>query len=117
LDLTAIETAGALLGTAAASFFASWLSIARPLKRQIAESEPSAKVDLLVHRVQQAEIRLDKICDKADANEDRVGRMVTDEEFAAYSNHTTKAVQNLTEKVGHVTGALEAWYRQPGKHQ
>lgn len=116
MDLTVWQALGALLGAAFASFGASWLAIGRPIKRQLAEaSEPSAKLELLVHRVTALEASATKIADRVEANEARASRTVTDEEFATYSNHTTKAVQNLTEKVGHVTGALEAWYRQPGK--
>lgn len=117
MDVTSLESLGALFGAAVASCGASWVAFARPLKRQIEASEPSAKLEVLTHRITALEAKIDKLVDRVETNESRASRMVTDEEFATYSSHTTKAVQNLTEKVGHVTGALEAWYRQPGKHQ
>lgn len=115
MDLSAVEAAGALLGTATASFIASWFSIGRPLKKQLEDAEPTAKLDLFGHRIKELEHQLDKVASRVEHNENRTSRMVTDDEFATYTSHTTKAVQNLTEKVGHVTGALEAWYRQPSK--
>jgi len=116
MDVSTLDALGALVGAAAASFGASWVAIGRPIKKQLAESsEPFAKAELLTHRVAAVETVITKLTERVEHYEARASRTVTDEEFATYTNHTTKAVQNLTEKVGHVTGALEAWYRQPPK--
>ena len=40
-----------------------------------------------------------------------VRECVKSEDFGAYTQHTTNAVQQLGEKVGHVTGLVEGWRR------
>jgi len=107
-------TTGAMLGTAAASFFATWAALVRPLKRQLDASDSALvpKLDLVLHRLEALEREHLRINEKLASFEQRLAHLVTDEEFAVYTRHTTSALAGLTEKVGHATGALEAWSRQ-----
>lgn len=125
---------GGLLGAAAASFGASWLTFARPLKRQLEESAqsrtPSADQvtqhdldevkDELRKDIKEAveEIKRDhrrgieKIENRCTAIETRQNTAVTTEEFSAFTTHSSQTLNQLTEKIGRVTGVMEAWARK-----
>lgn len=87
-------------GTGIATFLAAWVALFKPLRRKM--DEPAGEVALLRQRIDALEKKTEKM-------DEKVSKAVLDEEFAAYSSHTTQAVTGLTEKVGRVTGAIEAW--------
>jgi|SRR3990172_2475500 len=112
---------GASLGAAAASFVASWAAFARPLKKQINEAaaapapklpEPEVSGKDLDDLKQEHRHTIEKLEARVNANETRLNNCVTSDEFSAYTGHTTQSINQLTEKVGRVTGVLEAWARQ-----
>jgi hypothetical protein len=114
-----VEIAGGILGAALAAFATTWAAFARPLKKQIdavAEARPqlpspevtSKDLDELKGEVRRG---FDELKSRIQAMENRQNTMVTSEEFASYTGHTTQAINQLTEKVGRVTGALETWAR------
>lgn len=115
-----VEFLGGILGASAASFAASWATFARPLKKQIDELADAPKPTLPPPEITKTDIdelkaEMRRVFEKIEARckdiETRQNNAVTSDEFTAYTNHTTQAVNGLTEKVGRVTGALEAWAR------
>lgn len=107
----AIEEIAKLLGAAAAGAIAGFAGLAKvpgQVRKGIAEDESLALLRQRLDAIQR---------DVAEAKEDvkrleeRVARSVSDEEFSTYTSHTSAAVTALTEKIGHATGAIEAWYR------
>lgn len=128
MDITEL---GGLLGAAAASFGASWLTFARPLKRQLEETAHTAQtrttgqathhdIDELrkdfkaaVEEFKSEQRRgLEKIEQRCTLIEHRQNTAVTTEEFSAFTTHSAQTLNQLTEKLGRVTGVLEAWARK-----
>ena len=110
----AIEEIARLLGAAAAGAAAGFAGLSRVpgrIKKTIAEDESLALLRQRLDAIQQdiAEIKED-----IQRLEDRGVHSVSDEEFSTYTAHTSAAVTALTEKIGHATGAIEAWYRSQG---
>lgn len=116
------------LGAVLASFGASWLALGRPLARRLGEQEEVASPALLTriekelgghgerlarveNAVEQCQEAHRKLFQLVERLEERSGRTVTDEEFRTYVSTTTESLQNLIEKLGHVTGQFEAWTR------
>jgi len=109
-----IEEIAKLLGAAAAGAAAGFAGLAKvpgKIKKGIAEDESLA---LLRQRLDDVQKDVTEIKDSVKRLEDRVSRSVSDEEFSTYTSHTSAAVTALTEKIGHATGAIEAWYRSQG---
>jgi len=106
-----IEEIGKLLGAAAAGVAASLATLPRRVKKEIAEDESLA---LLRQRLDGLHKDVTETRDAVRRLEERVSRSVSDDEFATYTSQTSAAVTALTEKVGHATGAIEAWYRSQG---
>lgn len=115
-----IEFLGGIAGAAGASFATSWAAFARPLKKQIDELAVAPRPTLPPPEVTnkdidelKAEIRrgFERMEARCTSIENRQNNAVTSDEFAAYTNHTTTSVNQLTEKVGRVTGVIEAWTR------
>jgi hypothetical protein len=109
-----IEEIAKLLGAAAAGAAAGFAGLAKvpgKIKKGIAEDESLA---LLRQRLDTLQQDMSEIKDAQKRLEERVARSVSDEEFSTYTAHTSAAVTALTEKVGHATGAIEAWYRGQG---
>lgn len=103
-----------LLGAAAAGAVAGLTGLAKVpqrVKKGIAEDESLA---LLRQRLDAVQQDIGEIKDTLKRFEERVARSVSDEEFSTYTSHTSAAVTALTEKIGHATGAIEAWYRSQG---
>ena len=110
----AIEEIAKLLGAAAAGAVAGFAGMAKvpsKIKKGIAEDESIA---LVRQRLTAIEQDMTEIKEAMRRLEDRSARTVSDEEFATYTSHTSAAVTALTEKIGHATGAIEAWYRSQG---
>lgn len=110
----AIEEIAKMLGAAAAGAVAGFAGLAQVPKRVrkgIAEDESLA---LLRQRLDAIQQDVSEINSSVKRLEDRVSRSVSDEEFSTYTSHTSAAVTALTEKIGHATGAIEAWYRSQG---
>lgn len=103
-----IDDIGKILGAAGAGFAASWASLPGRVKKEIAEDESLA---LLRQRVDALQKDLGDARETIKRLEERTSRSVSDEEFGTYTAHTSAAVTALTEKIGHATGAIEAWYR------
>lgn len=106
-----IDEVGKLLGAAVAGALGGLAGMARVperVKKSIAEDESLAllrqRLDTIQRDVAEAKDTLKRL-------EERAAHSVSDEEFAAYTTQTSAAVTALTEKVGHATGAIEAWYR------
>jgi hypothetical protein len=115
-----VELIGGILGAGGASFVASWAAFARPLKRQLDEQAALPTPSLPAPEVTGKDIDelkeemrrgFDKLEHRCAAIETRQNTAVTSDEFSAYTSHTTQSVNQLTEKVGRVTGALETWTR------
>jgi hypothetical protein len=105
------EEIGKLLGAVAAGAIGGLAGLARipqRVKRGIAEDESLA---LLRQRLDAIQREVAETKDAVKRLEDRAAHFVSDEEFQTYTNRTSAAVTALTEKVGHATGAIEAWYR------
>jgi predicted nucleic acid-binding Zn-ribbon protein len=102
-----LPEAVAALGSGLAAFAATWLTLFKPLQKEM--EKPANEIALLRQKIEALEKKLEKMEEKAERAEAVLKRTVTDEEFAAYSSSTTEAVNGLTEKVGRVTGALETW--------
>jgi len=102
---------GKLLGAAAAGVVASLATLPQRVKKEIAADESLA---LLRQRLDGVQKDVAEVRDAVKRMEDRVARSVSDEEFSSYTQQTSAAVTALTEKVGHATGAIEAWYRSQG---
>jgi ABC-type transporter MlaC component len=110
----AIEEIAKLLGAAAAGAvagFAGYAKVPGKIKKGIAEDESLA---LLRQRIDDIQKDVAEIKDTQKRLDERVARSVSDEEFSTYTAHTSAAVTALTEKIGHATGAIEAWYRSQG---
>lgn len=103
-----ITDLGQVLGAAAAGFAASWAALPARLKKEIAGDESLA---LVRQKLDGIDKTVTEVKESVKRMEDRVARAVSDEEFAAYTSHTSEAIHSLTEKVGHATGAIESWYR------
>lgn len=112
---------GGFVGAALAAFAASWGTLVRPMKKQVKEElessqrgtrERIARLEEAVERLgadlREETTRLERTTERLMAKMDAVA---TIDEFRAYSDHTTKAVNQLTEKVGLVTGAVDALRR------
>jgi cell division septum initiation protein DivIVA len=106
-----LEEIGKLVGAAAAGFAASLAAMPQRMKKEIAEDESLA---LVRQRLDALQKEVTEVRDAVKRMEERVARSVSDEEFSAYTSQTSAAVTALTEKVGHATGAIEAWYRSQG---
>lgn len=113
---------GTAIGAALAAIGASW-GLVRPVKKRLAEAEAAASSPAGLSRISERVTRLEDAEERRSSTErenrerlqrieERLGRTVTDEEFAAYTQQTTKALNGLSEKVGRVTGALEAWTKR-----
>jgi len=61
--------------------------------------------------------RMDKLEGRIERHEDKLSHAVSDDAFNAYTQETTKSVSGLAEKVGRVTGSLEAWREQTRKER
>ena len=106
-----IEEMGKLLGAAAAGVVASLATLPQRVKKEIAADESLA---LLRQRLDGVQKDVAEVRDAVKRMEEHVARSVSDEEFSSYTQQTSAAVTALTEKVGHATGAIEAWYRSQG---
>lgn len=123
MDLS--EIAG-LVGTGVATFAATWAGLVRPLKaRSIDPAElhaVSARLDEIrkdVGKLKGGVARHDEVgkahektaesaMRRVERIEERLAKTVTDEEFGAYTQQTTTAINGLTERVGRAIGALDA---------
>jgi len=129
VDLTAADL-GVALGSAAASFLASYVALVRPLagkvKRVQADPEDIQAIRAVLEEAR-AELgkfstRIDRLerdqslsSQDIDKLQERQGRTVSQEEFATYAQTMQQSLQGLVEKLGHATGTIEAWVRQqPG---
>lgn len=115
-----------LVGTGAATFLATWATLVRPMKARSADPRAvealGTKLDGLksdVDELKTTQARLETRIEnhekslkngdrKTEKLEERLSRTVTDEEFAAYTQQTTTAINGLTERVGRAIGALDA---------
>lgn len=93
---------GTAIGATIASFFGTWLTFIRPMKRQVEEAKeiPSNRLSLLEAEQKRHNERMKNVEEKAD-------KALTKEEFAAYATNTTKQISSMTEKVGVLTGAVQ----------
>lgn len=127
MDLT---QAASLIGTGLATFAATWAGLVRPMKNRQADPKQvnaiGRKLDELrdelragLDEVKRAVTRLETRAEgqekaresfdrRAERIEERIARSVTDEEFAAYTQQTTTALNGLTDRVGRAIGALDA---------
>ncbi len=106
-----IDDFGKLLGAAVAGALGGLAGLAKVpnrVKRGIAEDESLA---LLRQRLDTIQRDITETKDTLKRLEERAAHSVSYQEFAAYTTQTSAAVTALTEKVGHATGAIEAWYR------
>ena len=116
-------------GSALAAFMATWAALVRPLKKssvgtaELSDAKKSLEMQasVLQQRMTQAEkdaARLQerlksevetrkKVEARLESIEVRLAKTVTDDEFAVYTDRTTQAINNLTDRVGRVTGALD----------
>lgn len=93
---------GTVIGAAVASFFGTWVTLIRPMKRQVEEAKelPFNRISLLEAEQKRHNERMKKVEEKTD-------KALTKEEFAAYATNTTKQISSMTEKVGVLTGAVQ----------
>lgn len=132
---------GAGLGAAGASFLGTWVALVRPakndvsdlrrltarhtdleaLKKELGEKLEALKKEhtdlreshsVLESRVDQGSDSTTSNSQKIDKLADRVRECVTLEEFHTHTQETSRSVQTLTEKVGAVVGAVNAWRDQ-----
>lgn len=114
------------VGTGLATFGATWATLVRPMKNRAADprdvtaiggklDQLRESVDTLRTSVARLETRLEgqensvKNTDRrVERVEERMSRTVTDEEFAAYTQQTTSAINGMTERLGRAIGALDA---------
>jgi chromosome segregation ATPase len=122
-----------MVGTAFAAFLASWAGLVRPLDRKLKmqgalgqdieairreqeqertraakQAEQLVKLQAQLESCREAQGKLEQAAEKI---QERLGRTVTEEEFATYTQAMNQNVQTLVEKLGNATGAIEAWYR------
>ena len=106
-----VEEIAKLVGAAVAGALGGLAGLSRipnRIKKGIAEDESLA---LVRQRLETLQKEVGDIRDAVRRLEDRAAHTVSDEEFSVYTTQTSTAVTALTEKVGHATGAIEAWYR------
>lgn len=89
---------GTAIGAAVASFFGTWVTMIRPMKREM--DKPSERLSLFEAEQRRQNERLKKV-------EDLAEKALTKEEFAAYAGNTTKSINGMTEKVGILTGIIQ----------
>ena len=132
MDLPA--TIGAVIGTGAATFVGTWITLLRPLSKRVNEVESTnvssssiadIRTDVIEIRQENAGNRLTKVETQHHGIEETLKQInerllrietnqraaVTDEEFGTYVAETTKTVNQLTEKVGRAIGIIESWGR------
>lgn len=116
----------AYIGTGLATFGASWVAFLKAIKGKAASPADLVQLQDAVKELR-ADVKglegsvtqLREARDNAKENEARaharleraeeqLRRTVTDEEFGAYTRQTTQAINGLTERVGTVTGILNA---------
>lgn len=115
-----------LLGTGLATFGATWAALVRPMRSRAADpghvKTLGLKLDELRNSVDELKTVLVRVETRAEGQEkaakntdrkvekleERLARTVTDEEFGAYTQQTTNAINGLTERVGRAIGALDA---------
>lgn len=105
---TAATLAGTVLGAGAAAFFASKREVRAQLKA------PNEGMETIRTQFAAMQKSLDELGADVKKQGEQMAHLVTDEEFGAYTHHTTQALSKLTEKVGHAAGAIEAWYQTRG---
>lgn len=124
-----IEEIGKMAGAAVAGFMASMAAAPLRVKKQLAERdvgvavlqerlkklEEDESLAVLRQRVDGMQKEVTDVRDLLKRLEERASRSVSDEEFSTYTAQTGAAVTALTEKVGHATGAIEAWYRSQSR--
>lgn len=101
--------------TGGLAFLGSWVAMHRHI------ATLTQRVDALqnhVHRDTKARIdAVEERCTRQDARMERIEEksrtFVTDDQFGAYTGQTTSTLSRLTEMVGRLNGALEAWGRKP----
>jgi hypothetical protein len=106
-----VEELAKLLGAAVVGGLGGLAGLSRVpnrIKKGIAEDESLA---LVRQRLESIQKELGEVRDAIRRLEERAAHSVSDEEFSTYTTQTSAAVTALTEKVGHATGAIEAWYR------
>jgi chromosome segregation ATPase len=122
-----------LVGTAAGAFVTAWLGLVRPLDKKLRKAMASpddiaglrTSLDKVVAELQDISTRIARIEERANDSrsklveacqdvknlQEKLGRTVTDEEFASYVQATAAEVRALSERLGQATGAIEAWSR------
>lgn len=124
-----LATVSTALGVGGAAFLATWLKFVHPERkhRKDAQDRQTAvekdieklKADVLENEKRADEqrraydskiMRFEKKFEaKLDQHTEVIRHCVSDESFGAHTQETTKMLTGLTEKVGRVTGAIEAW--------
>ncbi len=109
MEWTTIAThAGTLFGAGVAAYAAARQSVRSQLKA------PTEGIEAMRMQLAALEKWRDAAVEELQKLRDQMSHQVTDEEFSAYTHHTTQAINKLTEKVGHAAGAIEAWYQTRG---
>ena len=128
LDLA--RMAGAAVGT----LLTTWLALVRPLDKRLRRSmvapediaslgsqiegakaelrEISTRLARLEERGKESREKLNEACQDVKSVQEKLGRTVTDDEFAAYVQSTNSEVRSLSERLGRAAGAIEAWSHQ-----
>lgn len=114
-------TVGGIIGSIAAGIGATWASItAQQAKRKTDPAElPSkqtvsrleAQVALIQQQIEQINKKLDDGRDRMARIDSRLDRAATEEEFQAFAATTHSQLNTISEKVGRVTGLLEAQWK------
>jgi chromosome segregation ATPase len=111
MDAAALITS---LAGGATSFGAAWLTIARKLRKlelpsvEGKDEKARARVAAIDAEAQRLRESIDELREQLRRMDERLQHAVSDEELSAYVQQTTQTLIGLTEKVGHVTGVLEA---------
>lgn len=107
-----VENLGTSAGAGALAFVASWLALFRRLQKQQADPAKDDKARQRLAALDTEIMRIRESFDEMRAElrrmDERSSHSVTDEELAAYVQQTTQTLYGLTEKVGRLTGAIEA---------
>jgi len=109
------------VGCGLAAFVVNWFAFMRPMQGRLNQAASPEEIQKLTSAL--ADVRenmakrgaqqeaqgetLEQIRRTAHSLEARVGRLVTDEEFGAYTCATNACIQNLVEKIGHAAGVIE----------